>query len=103
MSGLPAWGGLFAALAALLTVDLLVVRGRHGAMTVRDASIWSVVWVGLSLAFAGVLLLFGTHAQAQGFVAGYLVEKSLSLDNVFVFLVVLEAFRVAEEQRAPRC
>ena len=99
MSGLTAWGGLFAALAVLLTVDLLVVRGRHGVMTVRDASIWSVAWVGLSLAFAGVLLLFGTHAQAEGFVAGYLVEKSLSLDNVFVFLVVLEAFRVAEERR----
>jgi tellurite resistance protein TerC len=100
MSGLAAWGGLLAALAVLLTIDLLVVRGRDGVMTVRAASVWSAVWVALSFAFAGALLVLGTRSQAEGFVAGYLVEKSLSLDNVFVFLVVLEAFRVAEARRA---
>jgi tellurite resistance protein TerC len=99
MSDLAAWGGLLATLSVLLAVDLLVVRGRRGAMTVRAAALWSAVWVALSLGFAGVLLLAGTRSQAEGFVAGYLVEKSLSLDNVFVFLVVLEAFRVAEERR----
>jgi len=99
MTGLAAWGGLLATLAVLLAVDLLVVRGRHGVMTVRAAAIWSLVWVALSFAFAGVLLVLGTQSQAEGFVAGYLVEKSLSLDNVFVFLVVLEAFRIAEERR----
>jgi tellurite resistance protein TerC len=69
-------------------------------MSVRDASVWSVAWVAISLAFAGVLLVAGTPGQAEGFLAGYLVEKSLSLDNVFVFLIVFQAFAVAEADRA---
>jgi tellurite resistance protein TerC len=95
-----AWIALLLTLAALLVVDLLVVRGRHGHMTVKAASIWSVAWVAISLAFAGVLLAAGNGDQAEGFLAGYLVEKSLSLDNVFVFLIVFQAFAVAEADRA---
>jgi tellurite resistance protein TerC len=95
-----AWIALLAALATLLALDLLVVRGRHGHMTVKAASVWSVAWVAISLAFAGVLLVAGHDGQAQGFLAGYLVEKSLSLDNVFVFLIVFQAFAVAEDSRA---
>jgi tellurite resistance protein TerC len=95
-----AWIALLLTLAALLAVDLLIVRGRHGHMTVKAASVWSVAWVAISLAFAGVLLVAGHDGQAQGFLAGYLVEKSLSLDNVFVFLIVFQAFAVAENDRA---
>jgi tellurite resistance protein TerC len=95
-----AWIALLLTLAALLAVDLLIIRGRHGHMTVKSASVWSLAWVAISLAFAGVLLVAGDDGQAQGFLAGYLVEKSLSLDNVFVFLIVFQAFAVAEEDRA---
>jgi tellurite resistance protein TerC len=95
-----AWIALLLTLAALLAVDLLIVRGRRGAMTVKAASVWSVAWVAISLTFAGVLLVAGHDGQAQGFLAGYLVEKSLSLDNVFVFLIVFQAFAVAEADRA---
>jgi tellurite resistance protein TerC len=95
-----AWLALIVALVALLAVDLMIVRGRKGEMTVKAASIWSAAWILISLAFAGVLAVAGSPGQAEGFLAGYLVEKSLSLDNVFVFLIVFQAFSVAESSRA---
>lgn len=94
------WLLLLGAIALLLVVDLLVIRGRGGLMTTRAATIWSLVWVGLSFAFAGVLFAFGTSDQGAAYIAGYLVEKSLSLDNVFVFLIVFSAFAIPVPQRA---
>ena len=91
------WIALIAAIAVLLAIDLLIVRGRE--MTLRAAAIASVVWVGISLAFFGVLLAFGDGGDAGAFLAGYLVEKSLSLDNVFVFLLVFTAFAVPVSER----
>jgi tellurite resistance protein TerC len=93
------WIALLIALAVLLVIDLMIVRGRDGAMSIRAASIWSIAWIGISMAFAGVLLLAGTSGQAESFLAGYLVEKSLSLDNVFVFLIVFQAFSIVEAAR----
>ena len=93
------WIALLTALAVLLAIDLLIVRGRDGAMSIRAASVWSVAWIAISLGFAGVLYLTGDPGQAEGFLAGYLVEKSLSLDNVFVFLIVFQAFSIAESAR----
>jgi tellurite resistance protein TerC len=95
---MTAWLTLVLALGALLALDLLAVRGRE--MTTRAAAVWSAAWVAISLAFAGVLALLGDGGQAEGYLAGYLVEKSLSLDNVFVFLIVFQAFAVAEADRA---
>ena len=89
------WLALIGALAVLLTIDLAVARGRE--MTLRGAAIASAIWVGIALAFFGVLLLTG--GDASSFLAGYLVEKSLSLDNVFVFLLVFAAFGVAGADR----
>jgi tellurite resistance protein TerC len=93
------WIGLIVAIAALLVVDLAVMRGRGGAMSTRQAALASVFWVAVSLAFFGVLLAFGPAEDASGYLAGYLVEKSLSLDNVFVFLIVFTAFAVPREQQ----
>jgi tellurite resistance protein TerC len=89
------WLALIGALAVLLTIDLAIARGRE--MTLRGAAIASAIWVGIALAFFGVLLLTG--GDASSFLAGYLVEKSLSLDNVFVFLLVFAAFGVAGADR----
>jgi tellurite resistance protein TerC len=69
-------------------------------MSTRAAAVTSVVWVGISLAFAVVLALFGGEGDASAYLAGYFVEKSLSLDNVFVFLVVFGAFAIPEVRRA---
>jgi tellurite resistance protein TerC len=90
------WLALIAALAVLLAVDLAVVRG---ALSVRAAAVASAFWVAVSLAFFAVLLLWGDGADAEAFLAGYLVEKSLSLDNVFVFLLVFTAFGVSVAER----
>jgi tellurite resistance protein TerC len=68
-------------------------------MSLRFASIASVVWVGVAFAFAGVLALLATPSDAADYIAGYLVEKSLSLDNVFVFLLVFSAFGIAQAER----
>ena len=95
-----AWIGLSAAIAILLILDLAVLRGRGGQMNTRQAAVTSVVWVAISLIFGVVLLVLGTQEQAEAYLAGYVVEKSLSLDNVFVFLVVFNAFAIPEINRA---
>jgi tellurite resistance protein TerC len=94
-----AWLGLIAAIAVLLAIDLLLVRGRGGAMSTRQAALASIAWVGVSLAFFVVLLVGGEPADANAFLAGYLVEKSLSLDNVFVFLLIFTSFGIAVHER----
>jgi tellurite resistance protein TerC len=98
---LTPWLLLIGALAALLVVDLAIVRGRGGEMSLRAAAVASAAWVAVALAFFGVLLAVGGPGDAGSFLAGYLVEKSLSLDNVFVFLLVFSAFGlpVAERHR----
>ena len=93
------WTLLIAALVVLLVVDLLLVRGRGGDMPARVAAVWSVVWIAIAVGFGGLLYLFGTTEQSTTYLAGYLVEKSLSLDNVFVFLVVFGAFAIPTPQR----
>ncbi len=95
-----AWFALIAAIAVLLVLDLAVLRGRNGEMSTRAAAVTSVVWVTLSMVFGVVLLFLGTSGQAEAYFAGYFVEKSLSLDNVFVFLVVFNAFAIPEIRRA---
>jgi tellurite resistance protein TerC len=94
-----AWLALIGAIVLMLAVDLFVVGRRGGEMSLRFASLASVFWVAIALTFGGVLLAFGEQAAAADYVAGYLVEKSLSLDNVFVFLLVFGAFGVAQAER----
>ena len=93
------WIALIGALAVLLAIDLLVVRGRGGEMSLRAAAVASALWVAVALAFGAVLLLAGERAGAEAYLAGYLVEKSLSLDNVFVFLLVFTAFGLPAAER----
>jgi tellurite resistance protein TerC len=96
---LTAWIALIGAIAVLLAIDLLVVGRRGGEMSLRFASLASVVWVAIALGFGGLLALLGESGAAADYTAGYLVEKSLSLDNVFVFLLVFSAFGVAQAER----
>ena len=90
------WIALIGAIAVLLAADLLIFRGE---MSTRRAAVASVAWVLVSLGFFGVLLATGDSADATAYLAGYLVEKSLSLDNVFVFLLVFTTFGVAAAER----
>ena len=94
-----AWGGLIIAVVVLLALDLKVMSGRGGVMTPGFAAKASVFWIALAFVFAGILLLTDGPRDASTYVAGYLVEKSLSLDNVFVFLLVLGAFAIPDHER----
>jgi tellurite resistance protein TerC len=94
------WAGTLALIAGLLVLDLLVSGRRRGAISFRAALGWSVFYVLLALLFGVVFgALAGWNLGAQ-YVAGYLVEKSLSVDNLFVFLIILATFTVPEELRA---
>jgi tellurite resistance protein TerC len=94
------WILLFVAIAALLAFDLwLARRERSTAMSVRSAAVQSIGWLAVALGFGAVMLAaLGGH-EAGLYFAGYLVEKSLSLDNVFVFLLILTSFGIPAVER----
>jgi len=89
------WWLVFGVLViVLLALDLGVFHRRAHVIRVREALIWSAVWISLSLIFnLGVYFAFGAD-KAVNFFTGYLVEKSLSVDNLFVFLVIFTYFNV---------
>jgi len=88
----------------LLALDLGVVRRRAHAVSMREAALWSLIWVALALAFNYGLYLYSASkfppaiARQVGleFLAGYIVEKSLSVDNIFVFVVIFRFFAVPD-------
>jgi tellurite resistance protein TerC len=75
----------------MLWLDLRKHRGGE-AVTLKNAAIWSGVWVAISLVFAGYLWLTDSPDKAGLFTAGYLLEKSLSVDNLFVFMAIFASF-----------
>lgn len=97
------WGSFAVIVVIMLAVDLLL-QGRRGAttMTLRQAAIWSLVWVSLSLLFNAGLWWYLTETmgrvvadkQALAFLTGYLIEKALAVDNVFVWLMLFSYFSV---------
>ncbi|MDQ4134147.1 MAG: TerC family protein [Actinomycetota bacterium] len=89
-----AWAALVGAIGVLLVADLLIVHRRPHAVSFREAGIESAVWIALGLSFTLVLgLWFGSSAAGE-YLAGYLIEKSLSVDNVFVWAVIFSYFAV---------
>ena len=97
-AGPLAWSGLLAVLAVMIVVDLKVGSAQR-AMTVRTAARWSVAWVALAVAFGAGLYLIEGAAAGQAYVAGYVMEKALSLDNVFVFTLIFSALAVPREEQ----
>jgi len=93
-----AWAMLAAILTLAIAIDLFAHRNHHTDSRKR-ALAWSIAWIALALAFNGfVALRFGAEAGEQ-FFAAYLLEKSLSVDNLFVFLVVFGALAIPPEQQ----
>jgi tellurite resistance protein TerC len=87
------WAALLGLIVALLTVDLLLHRGNHEP-TAKHALVESAVWVACGLGFSVViLLLFGGGAFGE-YLSGYVIEKSLSIDNVFVWAVIFSTFAI---------
>jgi len=100
------WSGFFALVLIMLAIDLFATGGgKQHRVSIREAAIWSVVWVSVSLLFAGLLWLYldGTagrdlaNQKTLEFVTGYLIEKSLAVDNVFVWLMLFSFFAIPPE------
>ena len=102
----PMWAGFIAFVLAMLALDLFVLGGKKAhRVSVKEASAWVVAWVALALAFAALLwwYLDGSlgrevaNRKALEFVTGYLIEQSLSVDNMFVFVMIFTYFAVPPE------
>ena len=88
------WLGFIAFVLLLLALDLGVFHRQAHQVTLREATIWSVVWVTLALGFNGWIWAAWGKGPALEFLTGYLIEKSLSVDNIFVFVMLFGYFAV---------
>jgi tellurite resistance protein TerC len=91
-----AWAAFGAVVLIMLTIDLLAHRGAH-IIKFKEAAIWSAVWVALSLVFAGIVWATLGGGAAVDFTTAWLLEKSLSVDNLFVFALIFGYFKVPRE------
>ena len=88
------WAVTIVGLVGIVVLDLTVIARRNRTVTVRDAVIWVSVYVLLAAGFATALFAFGPPATGGEFVAGYVTEYSLSVDNLFVFMIIMARFAV---------
>src|SRR3712207_583110 len=93
------WGVTIALIVLLLAIDLILAAVRPHRVGFREATAWSVFYVAIAIAFgAWFTMAYGGDFGTQYF-TGYLVEKSLSVDNLFVFVVIMTTFAVPEEHQ----
>jgi tellurite resistance protein TerC len=94
------WVGFHLVVAALLVADALLPSVRHQAgRSARAAWLWTAVLALAAALFAGWIAVYRGHQPALEFVAGYTIEASLSVDNLFVFLVIFQGFRIGRERQ----
>ncbi|MGJ8619271.1 MAG: TerC family protein [Methylophilaceae bacterium] len=103
------WAAFLIFVVLMLILDLFVLGGRKShKVTIKEAATWSITWVSLALMFNALLWWYLkqttgieiANQKAIEFLTGYIIEKSLSVDNIFVFLMIFAAFKVpAEHQR----
>jgi len=95
--GLGGWIGFNVVVLAILALDLGVLHRRSEKVSLKQAAIWSTVWVVLSLCFAAAI--YATMGKQRGleFLTGYLIEYALSVDNIFVFVLIFGYFNVPEK------
>jgi tellurite resistance protein TerC len=89
-----AWAMFLAFVIAMLALDILVLHRRAHEVSLREAGLWSAVWIILGLGFGGLVWAWAGGGTAQAYVAGYLIEKSLSVDNIFLFAAIFSAFAI---------
>src|SRR5262249_7381857 len=96
--GNPVLLGVFVGFVlVMLALDLGVFHRKAHVVGLREAAIWSCVWVALAGAFAALVWFRAGDQAALEFTAGYLLEKALAVDNIFVFVVIFSALRVPAE------
>jgi tellurite resistance protein TerC len=89
--------GFFAFVLAMLFVDLKLFHADEKEPSLKESGTWVAVWVALGLGFGLLVLLWRGVISGQEYFAGYLIEYSLSVDNMFVFVVIFQYFRVPKE------
>jgi tellurite resistance protein TerC len=94
----PFWIGFNLFVLAMLALDIGLHR-RRPTMSFRQAVGWTIFWVLLAAAFAALVYLWHGHGAMLQFVTGYVVEESLSIDNLFVFLILFRYFRVPSDSQ----
>ncbi|MFD8855047.1 TerC family protein, partial [Streptomyces sp. NPDC059604] len=87
------WALTILGLSALIAVDFFIGRKPHD-VTTKEAGIWTVIWIALAVLFGLGLLVFGESQASGEFFAGFITEKSLSVDNLFVFVLIMAKFSV---------
>ena len=88
------WIGLAAIILTLIVIDIVGhVRTPHEP-TMKEAAVWSVAYIGMALAFGGIVWFVWGGGFAQEYLAGYITEKALSIDNLFVFVIMMSSFKV---------
>ncbi len=88
------WAGFIGFVIAMLALDLGVFNRKTHAITMKEAGIWTAVWIGLALVFNAILYFWQGSEPALQFLTGYLIEKALSVDNLFVFALIFTLFAV---------
>ncbi len=91
------WAGFLLCVVFFIALDLGVFHRASHAVTFKQALAWSALWFALAMVFAGLMLHWRGHAEAVQFVTGYLIELSLSLDNLLVIALIFTTFRVPAE------
>ncbi len=91
---LELWIAFAVIIVVLLAIDLLVANRHAHRISLTEAAVWSAVWIGLALLFNGAVWWLLGGKPAMEFLTGYLVEKSLSVDNLFVFVIIFRFFGV---------
>jgi tellurite resistance protein TerC len=84
---------------AVLGIDLGIFNKKARKISVKEAAAWSSVWITLSFGFAGFIYWWRGHEAALEFITGYLIEYSLSVDNIFVIVLIFSYFRIAEQHQ----
>jgi len=88
------WAGFIVIVVTILALDLGIFNRNAHRVSVGEATIWSIVWISLALVFNAAIYQFKGSEKALEFFAGYLLEYSLSVDNIFVFVLIFSFFRV---------
>jgi tellurite resistance protein TerC len=86
-----------AGVLAVLAIDLGIFNKKAHTASVRESAAWSAVWITLSLGFAGLIWYMMGRQSALEFVTGYLIEYSLSIDNIFVIILIFSYFRIPDK------
>ncbi|MBY0518107.1 MAG: TerC family protein [Bacteriovoracaceae bacterium] len=96
-TSLTVWVSFISFILCVLALDLGVFHKKSHAVNFKEAILWSVVWVSLALVFSLVILRWHGEESFKLFITGYVIEKSLSVDNLFVFLLIFTYFKIPNQ------